>query len=47
MIHSRDGVRPRLFGWTATLRWKAAFFTVVMCCFLATVLGVLVHVLVG
>ncbi|WP_285509673.1 HAMP domain-containing protein, partial [Streptomyces sp. NBRC 13847] len=31
----------------ATLRWKAAFFTVVMCCFLATVLGVLVHVLVG
>ncbi|MFD9209446.1 ATP-binding protein [Streptomyces sioyaensis] len=39
--------RRRLFAWTATLRWKAAFFTVVMCCFLATVLGVLVHVLVG
>lgn len=37
----------RLSALTATLRWKAAFFIVVMCCFLATALGVLVHVVVG
>ncbi|WP_406214189.1 ATP-binding protein [Streptomyces decoyicus] len=37
----------RLSAPTATLRWKAAFFIVVMCCFLATALGVLVHVVVG
>ncbi|MFH8409881.1 ATP-binding protein [Streptomyces sp. NPDC018019] len=39
--------RLRLPSWTATLRWKAALFIMVMCCFLATVLGVLVHVLVS
>ncbi|MEW1545270.1 HAMP domain-containing sensor histidine kinase [Streptomyces tsukubensis] len=33
--------RPR---WTATLTWKAALFITVMCCTLATLLGVLVHV---
>lgn len=37
----------RLPSWTATLRWKAALFIMVMCCFLAAVLGVLVHVLVS
>ncbi|WP_369376354.1 ATP-binding protein [Streptomyces sp. cg36] len=33
--------RPR---WTATLTWKAAVFITVMCCALAALLGVLVHV---
>ena len=30
--------------WTATLTWKAAVFITVMCCALAALLGVLVHV---
>ncbi|WST78432.1 HAMP domain-containing histidine kinase [Streptomyces sp. NBC_01136] len=34
----------RLPGWTATLTWKAAAFITVMCCGLAALLGVLVHV---
>ncbi|MEU9082292.1 HAMP domain-containing sensor histidine kinase [Streptomyces sp. NPDC048357] len=37
-------MRPRLPAWTATLTWKSACFIVVMCCSLAAVLGVLVHV---
>ncbi|MFI0153352.1 sensor histidine kinase [Streptomyces lydicus] len=37
----------RLPGWTATLYWKFAVFLTVMCCTLAALLGVLVHVLVG
>lgn len=36
--------RPRLPAWTATLTWKAAVFITVMCCALAALLGVLVHV---
>ncbi|MFB7863538.1 ATP-binding protein [Streptomyces sp. NPDC056069] len=36
--------RPRLPAWTATLTWKAAVFIAVMCCALAALLGVLVHV---
>ncbi|MEV5510347.1 sensor histidine kinase [Streptomyces orinoci] len=36
----------RLPAWTATLYWKTAVFITVMCCLLAVVLGVLVHVLV-
>lgn len=41
--------RPRRRGlrvpaWTATLTWKAACFITVMCCALAALLGVLVHV---
>ncbi|MFI1200103.1 HAMP domain-containing histidine kinase (plasmid) [Streptomyces sp. BHT-5-2] len=43
-------LRPRaprwLHAWTATLYWKAAVFITVMCCLLAAVLGILVHVLV-
>ncbi|MGW0118404.1 ATP-binding protein [Streptomyces sp. NPDC003327] len=35
-------VRPP--AWTATLTWKAAVFITVMCCALAALLGVLVHV---
>ncbi|WP_406374483.1 ATP-binding protein [Streptomyces sp. NBC_00647] len=35
---------PRLPRWTATLTWKAAAFIAVMCCGLAALLGVLVHV---
>ncbi|MFD7966068.1 ATP-binding protein [Streptomyces zaomyceticus] len=35
---------PRLPAWTATLTWKAAVFIAVMCCALAALLGVLVHV---
>ncbi|MCX5393172.1 HAMP domain-containing sensor histidine kinase [Streptomyces sp. NBC_00094] len=35
---------PRLPAWTATLTWKAAVFITVMCCALAALLGVLVHV---
>ncbi|WP_345044770.1 HAMP domain-containing sensor histidine kinase [Streptomyces sannanensis] len=31
-------------AWTATLAWKAAVFITVMCCALAALLGVLVHV---
>lgn len=34
----------RLRHWTATLTWKAAAFIAVMCCGLAALLGVLVHV---
>ncbi|MCX4691012.1 HAMP domain-containing sensor histidine kinase [Streptomyces sp. NBC_01408] len=37
-------MKPRLPAWTATLTWKSACFIVVMCCSLAAVLGVLVHV---
>ncbi|GHI87399.1 sensor histidine kinase [Streptomyces xanthophaeus] len=37
-------MRPRLPAWTASLTWKSACFIVVMCCSLAAVLGVLVHV---
>ncbi|MGW1774421.1 histidine kinase dimerization/phospho-acceptor domain-containing protein [Streptomyces sp. NPDC002104] len=37
-------MRPRLPSWTATLTWKSACFIVLMCCSLAAVLGVLVHV---
>ncbi|MFI9112733.1 ATP-binding protein [Streptomyces venezuelae] len=35
---------PRLPAWTATLTWKATVFIAVMCCALAALLGVLVHV---
>ncbi|WP_044366956.1 sensor histidine kinase [Streptomyces natalensis] len=35
-----------LQAWTATLYWKTAVFITVMCCLLAAVLGMLVHVLV-
>ncbi|MER8231711.1 HAMP domain-containing sensor histidine kinase [Streptomyces sp. NPDC094049] len=35
---------PRRPAWTATLTWKAALFIAVMCCALAALLGVLVHV---
>ncbi|MEU6621137.1 HAMP domain-containing sensor histidine kinase [Streptomyces litmocidini] len=35
---------PRRPAWTATLTWKAAVFIAVMCCALAALLGVLVHV---
>ncbi|MFF0436161.1 histidine kinase dimerization/phospho-acceptor domain-containing protein [Streptomyces sp. NPDC004327] len=35
---------PRLPAWTATLTWKAAVFITVMCCALAALLGILVHV---
>ncbi|MFJ7997872.1 histidine kinase dimerization/phospho-acceptor domain-containing protein [Streptomyces sp. NPDC096310] len=38
----RPGLRPP--AWTATLAWKAAVFISVMCCALAALLGVLVHV---
>ncbi len=34
-------------SWTATLYWKFALFITVMCCTLAALLGILVHVLVG
>ncbi|AZM91171.1 sensor histidine kinase [Streptomyces racemochromogenes] len=37
-------MRAWLPAWTATLTWKSACFIVVMCCALAAVLGVLVHV---
>lgn len=37
-------MRLGLPAWTATLTWKSACFIVVMCCSLAAVLGVLVHV---
>ncbi|MFG2310126.1 ATP-binding protein [Streptomyces sp. NPDC048566] len=40
----RVSPRPRLPGWTATLTWKATAFIAVMCCGLAALLGVLVHV---
>ncbi|MYW67555.1 HAMP domain-containing protein [Streptomyces sp. SID8379] len=36
--------RPRLPAWTASLTWKATAFITVMCCALAALLGVLVHV---
>ncbi|MEU6659567.1 HAMP domain-containing sensor histidine kinase [Streptomyces sp. NPDC046821] len=36
--------RLRLPAWTASLTWKAALFITVMCCALAALLGVLVHV---
>ncbi|MCX5531323.1 HAMP domain-containing histidine kinase [Streptomyces sp. NBC_00006] len=35
---------PRLPAWTASLTWKATAFITVMCCALAALLGVLVHV---
>ncbi|WP_406332848.1 ATP-binding protein [Streptomyces sp. NBC_00203] len=38
------GTLRRLPHWTATLTWKAAAFITVMCCGLAALLGVLVHV---
>ncbi|MGD3112742.1 sensor histidine kinase [Streptomyces sp. YGL11-2] len=39
--------QPRLLpAWTATLYWKSAVFITLMCCLLAVVLAVLVHVLV-
>ncbi|MFJ3901124.1 histidine kinase dimerization/phospho-acceptor domain-containing protein [Streptomyces sp. NPDC090025] len=41
---SRRRRRYRLPAWTATLTWKAAVFIAVMCCALAALLGVLVHV---
>ncbi|MFD5628123.1 ATP-binding protein [Streptomyces sp. NPDC127072] len=37
-------VLRRLPGWTSTLTWKAAAFITVMCCGLAALLGILVHV---
>ncbi|MCX5404628.1 HAMP domain-containing histidine kinase [Streptomyces sp. NBC_00335] len=37
-------MRLRPPSWTATLTWKSACFIVLMCCSLAAVLGVLVHV---
>ncbi|MFJ9039565.1 ATP-binding protein [Streptomyces sp. NPDC102406] len=36
--------RPRLPAWTASLTWKAVAFLAVICCALAALLGVLVHV---
>ncbi|MEV1023542.1 HAMP domain-containing sensor histidine kinase [Streptomyces sp. NPDC050264] len=36
--------RPRLPSWTASLTWKAAAFLAVICCGLAALLGILVHV---
>ncbi|GAA2318563.1 ATP-binding protein [Streptomyces kunmingensis] len=36
--------RPRLPAWTASLTWKAAAFLAVICCALAALLGILVHV---
>ncbi|MFJ8820649.1 ATP-binding protein [Streptomyces sp. NPDC102467] len=36
--------RPRLPSWTASLTWKAAAFLAVICCALAALLGILVHV---
>ncbi|MCQ4208325.1 HAMP domain-containing histidine kinase [Streptomyces longispororuber] len=36
--------RLRLPAWTASLTWKAAAFITVMCCALAALLGILVHV---
>ncbi|MGY5137232.1 ATP-binding protein [Streptomyces nigrescens] len=47
MSAGRTRARLRLPAWTATLYWKFAVFVIVMCCVLATVVGVLVHVLVG
>ncbi|MEU8616992.1 HAMP domain-containing sensor histidine kinase [Streptomyces sp. NPDC048623] len=35
---------PRQPAWTATLTWKAGLFIAVMCCALAALLGMLVHV---
>ncbi|BAC70661.1 ATPase [Streptomyces avermitilis] len=40
----RVGLLGRLPRWTAALAWKAAVFITVMCCGLAALLGVLVHV---
>ncbi|MFI6336836.1 ATP-binding protein [Streptomyces sp. NPDC050535] len=37
-------ILQRLPRWTATLTWKAAAFITVMCCGLAALLGILVHV---
>lgn len=37
-------MRRLLPAWTSTLTWKSTCFIVVMCCSLAAVLGVLVHV---
>ncbi|MFG2827028.1 ATP-binding protein [Streptomyces sp. NPDC048434] len=47
MSAGRPRTRLLLPAWTATLYWKFAVFVIVMCCVLATVVGVLVHVLVG
>ncbi|MGW3008300.1 ATP-binding protein [Streptomyces sp. NPDC001219] len=47
MSAGRPRARLRLPAWTAKLYWKFAVFVIVMCCVLATVVGVLVHVLVG
>ncbi|GAA2307014.1 HAMP domain-containing histidine kinase [Streptomyces caniferus] len=47
MSAGRPRRRLHLPAWTATLYWKFAVFVIVMCCVLATVVGVLVHVLVG
>ncbi|MFI2259680.1 HAMP domain-containing sensor histidine kinase [Streptomyces tubercidicus] len=47
MSAGRPRTRLRLPAWTATLYWKFAVFVIVMCCVLAVVVGVLVHVLVG
>ncbi|MFJ3581005.1 ATP-binding protein [Streptomyces sp. NPDC090127] len=44
MTARRARRRPRLPAWTATLTWKSAVFITVMCCALAALLGVLVHV---
>ncbi|MDT9680696.1 HAMP domain-containing sensor histidine kinase [Streptomyces sp. TRM76323] len=48
-VRARPGRRrargvPRRPAWTATLTWKAAVFITLMCCALAALLGVLVHV---
>ncbi|MET8025903.1 ATP-binding protein [Streptomyces avermitilis] len=40
----RGDLLGRLPRWTAALAWKAAVFITVMCCGLAALLGVLVHV---
>lgn len=46
MSTRRPSPPRRLPAWTATLYWETAVFITVMCCLLATVLGVLMHVLV-
>lgn len=47
MSAGRPRTRRRLPAWTTTLHGKFAAFVIVMCCVLATGVGVLVHVLVG
>ncbi|GAA2595363.1 ATP-binding protein [Streptomyces tubercidicus] len=46
MSAGRPRTRLRLPAWTARLYWKFAVFVIVMCCVLAVLVGVLVHVLV-